>query len=112
MLPRGLSALFLLAVLSTPGLCAQPGWETGLRELDYLVHYDSLINIVNGIHLTREQAAKLRALALQVEAAADPPPGEQPCKAVFFLLIPGSAKVYAQHLQRLAKQEKARARTE
>ena len=64
----------LAVALSAVAFAGQPEWEVAIRELDYLVHYNSLLNIVNGTNLTAQQATKLRALALEIGAQADPPP--------------------------------------
>lgn len=70
------SAGFLAALtLSLSAAGAEvPAWERALRSLDAHVHHLSLLNLVNGLNLTREQAAALRRLALHVQAAADAPP--------------------------------------
>mgnify|MGYP000442267874 CR=1 FL=1 len=70
----------MMGFLATLGLSVSaaraemPAWERALRALDAHVHHLSLLNLVNGLNLTREQAAALRRLALHVEAAADAPP--------------------------------------
>jgi hypothetical protein len=51
-------------------------------------------------------------LARAVKIAVQPPQGDAPHKAAYFLLVPGASKVYAQYLQRLAKQDKAAAQTQ
>lgn len=64
----------LTLAISLPALAAQANWEAELREMGYAFLHLSNINVINGLNLTREQAAKLRDLALQVEAAAARPP--------------------------------------
>jgi len=68
-----LSGCLALAV-SVPALAAQGNWEADLREMGYLFLHISNINVVNGLNLTKEQAAKLVQLALQVEEVAPTPP--------------------------------------
>ncbi len=72
-MPR-LAAVALLALSPVAALAEAPAWERSLRALDGHVHHLSLLNLVNGLNLTREQAAALRRLALQVEAVAEAPP--------------------------------------
>lgn len=43
-------------------------WENQLNELNYLVTRTSSINIIHGLFLSREQAARLKALAKRVES--------------------------------------------
>ena len=78
-MPRKPILLALLAVvgltaLPARGQAARPAWEEELREMGYLIFHLSNINVVNGLNLTGEQATRLRDLALQMEAVADPPP--------------------------------------
>ena len=70
---RATTSSLILAV-SVSAFAAQANWEGELREMGYMFLHISNINVVNGLNLTREQAVKLRALALQVEAAAARPP--------------------------------------
>jgi hypothetical protein len=90
----------LFAALSMPGLAAQATWEQELREMGYLILHISNINVVNGLNLTRDQAVKLRALALQVEAAADAPPA---LKALLGPEIEGVRKTYLELREVLLK---------
>jgi hypothetical protein len=71
---RSILAAAVLAALHASAAAAQPKWERDLRQMGYLFLHISNINVVNGLNLTREQAAELRRLALQVEAAAPRPP--------------------------------------
>jgi len=68
-----LVAMFLNG--ATPSAVAQPAsWDEQLHELGYLLVYASTINVVNGINLTADQAAKLRDLATQVKSVSLPRP--------------------------------------
>jgi hypothetical protein len=64
-----LALLIGMAPTAAPA-AAPPEWELALRELDSLVHEISLINLVNGLLLTREQTTQLLELAKQMEAIA------------------------------------------
>jgi len=64
-----LALLIWMAPAAAPA-GAPPEWELALRELDSLVHEISLINLVNGLLLTREQTMQLLELAKQMEATA------------------------------------------
>ena len=50
-------------------IAAEAPWDTQVREMGYLIMQLSAMNAINGLNLTRDQAAKLRAIAKQVEAA-------------------------------------------
>ncbi|HUT32219.1 MAG TPA: hypothetical protein VNE39_01955 [Planctomycetota bacterium] len=68
-----LSGCLTLAVAAS-SLAAQVNWDASLREMGYLFLHISNINVVNGLNLTKEQAARLMALARQMEAVAPEPP--------------------------------------
>ncbi len=68
-----LSGCLTLAVAASAD-AGQVNWDASLREMGYLFLHISNINVVNGLNLSKEQAAKLMALARQVEAAAPEPP--------------------------------------
>jgi len=60
-----------------PAPAADPApadWDAQNAAMGYLVLHLSNLNAVNGLNLTRDQAARLRDLARQVEAAATPVP--------------------------------------
>lgn len=69
-----LAAVLCLATYScaaiTPAAGAPADWEQAIRDLDSLVHQISLVNLINGLRLTPDQAAELRGLAKQFEADA------------------------------------------
>lgn len=73
------TALALLAV-SAVALAGEPApWEDQLREMGHLLYRTSGANVINGINLTRDQAVRLRELALALEragASAPDPRGE------------------------------------
>jgi len=70
-----LAPALALAATCPPATAGQaPAWERELRALDGHVHHLSLLNLVNGLNLTRDQATQLRRLALQVEAVSEAPP--------------------------------------
>ena len=69
--------LGLTAALVSPSLAARPTWEEDLGQVDYLVGQLSLINLINGLHLTAEQATRLRDLAKWIEAVAGSTPSPQ-----------------------------------
>jgi hypothetical protein len=49
----------------------EASWEEQARSMIYLILHLSSINAVNGMNLTQVQAAQLRLMALEVEAAAE-----------------------------------------
>ncbi|MCU0722486.1 MAG: hypothetical protein MUC63_02525 [Planctomycetes bacterium] len=62
-----------LAALAAPAAAQEPGaaeapWFDQLGELAYQLYLNSNVNVVNGLNLTRDQAARLRALAEKAEA--------------------------------------------
>jgi hypothetical protein len=69
----------------------EPRWEDGLAQMDYFVSYLSLLNLVNGLQLTPEQATRLRALAHEVQAVAGPP---QPLDVPLAPELDGVRKTY------------------
>ena len=60
----------LMVALASPGLADLQE----LNDLDYLVGHLSLVNLVNGLNLTRTQAARLGQLARRMDAVAVKPP--------------------------------------
>ena len=63
-----------LVALAGSAFAGQANWESELREMGYLFLHISNVNVINGLNLTREQAAKLQKLAVEMEAAASQPP--------------------------------------
>jgi hypothetical protein len=73
---NSLIALAALAAWTSSAAATQRDatWDEQNRAMIYLIMDLSSINLINGINLTRDQAARLRDLARQVEAASPPPP--------------------------------------
>lgn len=71
---------------------APAAWEQTIRELDACIHEVSLINLINGLRLTREQATRLLGLVKQVDAVAPP----QILGAVLPADLDGCRKTYAE----------------
>jgi len=94
-LASGLAAVLFLAMGFSPAGAAAPApppWEQALRELDAYIHQVSLINLVNGLQLTREQATKLLGLVKQVDGVAPP----QTLGAALPAALDGCRKTYTE----------------
>jgi hypothetical protein len=68
---------FIPTLFFSPGFLANdkvaiegPGWDYMLNEMNYLVLRASSINIIHGLHLTVEQATKLKKLATEMKPLA------------------------------------------
>jgi hypothetical protein len=66
----------LTLVLALSGCCAagvraeQATWDEQNTAMGWFILHISSINAINGLHLTREQAVKLRGLAREIESVA------------------------------------------
>jgi hypothetical protein len=81
---RGLAVVAIVVLSATPQNTvaaekdtAPTAVEVTLHEMDWFVHELSLINLINGIHITRDQALKLRELARRIEAVATERPSSK-----------------------------------
>jgi len=68
------TVVMMLLVLGVAGAGEAP-WDTQVREMGYLIMQLSAMNAINGLNLSRDQAAKLRTIVKQVEAAGARAPG-------------------------------------